>query len=49
MLERYVTHTVNCFMLDENARNDIPSIVFDGNLVETVECAKLLVVTLSNK
>ena len=49
MQERYVTHIVNCFMLDENARNSIPSIGIDGNLVETVECAKLPAVTLSNK
>ena len=36
-------------MLDVNVRNSIPSIVIGGNLVETVECAKLLVMTLSNK
>ncbi len=29
-------------------RNSIPSIVIDGNLVETVEYSKLLGVTLSN-
>ena len=29
-------------------RNSIPSIVIDGNIVETVEYAKLLGVTLSN-
>ena len=37
-----------CFTLDENVRNSIPSIVIDGNLVETVEYVKLLGVTLSN-
>ena len=36
------------FTLDENVRNSIPSIVINGNLVETVEYAKLLGVTLSN-
>ena len=36
------------FSLDENVRNSIPSIVINGNLVETVEYAKLLGVTLSN-
>ena len=39
---------VICFTPDENVRNSIPSIVIDGNIVETVEYAKLLVVTLSN-
>ena len=42
---------VICFtmrMLGENVRNSIPNIVIDGNLVETVEYAKLLDVTLSN-
>ena len=39
---------VICFILDENVRNSIPSIVIDGNIVETVEYAKLLGVTLSN-
>ena len=37
-----------CFTPDDNVRNSIPSIVIDGNLVETVEYAKLLGVTLSN-
>ena len=32
----------------DNVWNYIPSIVIDGNLVETVECAKLFGVTLSN-
>ena len=36
------------FSPDDNARNSITSIVIDGNLVETVEYAKLLGVTLSN-
>ncbi len=39
---------VICFTPDDNVRNSIPSIVIDGNLVETVEYAKLLGVTLSN-
>ena len=39
---------VICFAPDENFRNPIPSIVIDGNIVETVEYAKLLGVTLSN-
>ena len=39
---------VICFTPDENVRNSIPSIVIDGNIVETVEYAKLLGVTLSN-
>ena len=37
-----------CFTPDENVRYSIPSIVIDGNIVETVEYAKLLGVTLSN-
>ena len=39
---------VICFTPYDNVRNSIPSIVIDGNLVETVEYAKLLGVTLSN-
>ena len=39
---------VICFTPDENFRNSIPSIVIEGNIVETVEYAKLLGVTLSN-
>ena len=39
---------VICFTPDANFRNSIPSIVIGGNIVETVECAKLLGVTLSN-
>ena len=39
---------VICFTPDENVRNSIPSIVTDGNIVETVEYAKLLGVNLSN-
>ena len=39
---------VICFTPDENVRNSIPSIIIDGNLVETVEYAQLLGVTLSN-
>ena len=39
---------VICFKPDDNVRNSIPSIVIEGNLVETVEYAKLLGVTLSN-
>ena len=39
---------VICFTPDENVRKSIPSIVIDGNIVETVEYAKLLGVTLSN-
>ena len=39
---------VICFRPDDKVRNSIPSIVIDGNLVETVEYAKLLVVTLSD-
>ena len=39
---------VICFTPDENVRNSIPSIVIDGNIVETVEYAKLFGVTLSN-
>ena len=39
---------VICFTPDDNVRNSIPSIVIEGNLVETVEYAKLLGVTLSN-
>ena len=39
---------VICFTPDENVMNSIPSIVIDGNIVETVEYAKLLGVTLSN-
>ena len=39
---------VICFTPGDNVRNSIPSIVVGGNLVETVEYAKLLVVTLSN-
>ena len=37
-----------CFTPDDNVRNYIPSIVIDCNLVETVEYAMLLGVTLSN-
>ena len=33
---------VICFTPDENVRNSIPSIVIDGNIVDTVEYAKLL-------
>ena len=40
---------VICFTLDENVRNSISSSVIDGNLVETVEYANLLGVTLSNE
>ncbi len=39
---------VICFTQDDNVRNSIPSIVIEGNLVEIVEYAKLLGVTLSN-
>ena len=39
---------VICFTQDDKVRNSIPSIVIDCNLVETVEYAKLLGVTLSN-
>ena len=39
---------VICFTPGENVRNSIPSIVIDGDIVETVEYAKLLGVTLSN-
>ena len=39
---------VICFTPDEYFRNSIRSIVIDGNIVETVEYAKLLGVTLSN-
>ena len=39
---------VICFTPDEHFRNSIPSIVIEGNIVETVEYAKLLGVTLSN-
>ena len=39
---------VICFTPDDNFRNSIPSIVIYGNIVETVEYAKLLGVTLSN-
>ena len=39
---------VICFTPDDNVRNSIPSIVIDGNLVETVEYAKILGATLSN-
>ena len=39
---------VTCFTPYDNVRSSIPSIVIDGNLVETVEYAKLLGVTLSN-
>ena len=39
---------VICFTPEENVRNSIPSIVVDGHIVETVEYAKLLGVTLSN-
>ena len=39
---------VICFTPDETFRNYIPSIVIDGNIVETVEYAKLLGVTLSS-
>ena len=39
---------VICFTPDENFRNSVSSIVIDGNIVETVEYAKLLGVTLSN-
>ena len=39
---------VICFSPDDNVRNSIPSIVIDGNIVETVKYAKLLGVTLSN-
>ena len=35
-------------MIGPTVRNSIPSIVIDGNLVETVEYAKLLGVSLSN-
>ena len=40
---------VICFTPDENFRNSIPIIVIDGNIVETVEYAKLLGVTLSKE
>ena len=39
---------VICFTPDDNVRHSILSIVIDGNLVETVEYAKLLGVTLYN-
>ena len=39
---------VICFTPDEHFRNSIPSIIIEGNIVETVEYAKLLGVTLSN-
>ena len=39
---------VICFTPYEHFRNSIPSIVIEGNIVETVEYAKLLGVTLSN-
>ena len=39
---------VICLTPDDNVRNSIPSIVTNGNLVETVEYAKLLGVTVSN-
>ena len=39
---------VICFTPDEHFRNSIPSIVIEGHIVETVEYAKLLGVTLSN-
>ena len=39
---------VICFTPDDNVRNSIPSIVIEANLVEAVEYAKLLGVTLSN-
>ena len=39
---------VICFSSDDNVRHSIPSIVIDGNLVGTVEYAKLLGVTKSN-
>ena len=39
---------VICFTPDEHFWNSIPSIVIEGNIVETVEYAKLLGVTLSN-
>ncbi len=39
---------VNCFTPEDNVMNSIPGIVIDGNLIETVEYAKLLGVTLSN-
>ena len=39
---------VICFTPDDNVRNSIPSIVIECNLVETVEYAKLLGVSLSN-
>ena len=39
---------VICFTPDDNVRNSIPSIVIEGNLVETVEYAKVLGVTLTN-
>ena len=37
-----------CFTPDENVRNSITSIVIVVNIVETVDYAKLLGVTLSN-
>ena len=39
---------VICFTPDDNVRKSIPNIVIYGNLVETVEYAKLLGVTFSN-
>ena len=39
---------VICFTPDEHFRNSIPSIVIEVNIVETVEYAKVLGVTLSN-
>ena len=39
---------VICFTPDEFFWNSIPNIVIEGNIVETVEYAKLLGVTLSN-
>ena len=39
---------VTCFTPDANVGNYIPSIVIDGSLVETVEYAKLLRITLSS-
>ena len=39
---------VICFTPDDTVRHSIPDIVIDANLVETVEYAKLLGVTLSN-
>ena len=37
-----------CFSKNANFRNNVPNVIVEGNLVEQVDHAKLLGITLSN-